>query len=82
MKRSEFRNLILGVCGIFMLTGCKSRIAKSARNPEAGDPFRCNRCGYLFRSTKDMSNERCPRCYATELMRISEEEMETYLKAD
>lgn len=75
MKRSEFRKILLGFVGLSVLSGCKSRISKSAYDQSLGEPYRCSKCGHLIRSKTDMTEKRCPRCYAKRLVKISEEEM-------
>lgn len=75
MKRKEFGAMMLGLTGISILTGCKSRISKSAGDTAMGEPYRCGRCGYLTRSKTDLTGERCPRCYSKKFERISEKEM-------
>ncbi|VGO14561.1 hypothetical protein PDESU_03124 [Pontiella desulfatans] len=82
MTRREFRNVLLGTAGLAVLSGCKSRIAASASDAAMGDPYQCGKCGHLIRSTEDMTEKRCPRCYAKAMKRISEEEMATALHAD
>lgn len=75
MKRSQFGSILLGFVGLSALTGCKSRIGKSAYDSALGDPYKCGKCGYLIRSTDDLEGTRCPRCYAKAMAKISEEEM-------
>jgi predicted Zn-ribbon and HTH transcriptional regulator len=79
MTRSTFGTVLLGLAGITALSGCKSRISKSAYNAELGDPYLCDKCGHLFRSKEDMSTKHCPRCYAKALKKISEEDAEKLL---
>lgn len=74
MKRSEFGTVLLGLAGLGALTGCRSRIGKSAYDAALGDPFLCGRCGHLIRSKENLEGTRCPRCYAKALKKISEEE--------
>ena len=80
MKRRELWNVVMGLTGLSLLAGCKSRISKSAYDKSLGDPYRCSKCGHLIRSKTDMATKRCPRCYARRIVKISEEEMTGYLK--
>lgn len=57
------------------MIGCISRIEKTATDQTNGPPYQCGRCGYLTRSKTDISADRCPRCRARKLKRISEAEM-------
>jgi len=82
MKRSEFRNILLGLVGLSVLTGCKSRVGKSASDTSMGDPYKCSKCGYLTRSKADLTGKRCPRCYAKAMQKISENEMAAALKSE
>ena len=82
MKRSQFGSIVLGLVGLSALTGCKSRISKSAYDTALGDPYKCSKCGHLIRSTDDLEGTRCPRCYAKALKKISEEEMAAALGAE
>lgn len=85
MKRREFFfTLIAGmisIIGVSFLSGCMApRIGENVWNKEAGDPYRCGRCGHLTRSKTDISGDRCPRCRARMQKRIREEQMTEYLK--
>ena len=86
MNKREFQKTLVagsvGLAGIAVLGGCVSRISEKARNKENGEPYQCTKCGYLTRSTTDLSDTRCPRCYAKKMVRISEEEMEKYLNEE
>ncbi|MDF7823391.1 hypothetical protein P4B35_05160 [Pontiellaceae bacterium B12227] len=82
MKRSQFGSILLGLVGLSALTGCKSRISKSAYDAALGDPYKCTKCGHLIRSVDDLEGARCPRCYAKALKKISEAEMTEALKAE
>jgi predicted Zn-ribbon and HTH transcriptional regulator len=82
MTRSTFSSILLGLVGLSALSGCKSRISKSAYDSALGDPYKCSKCGHLIRSTDDLEGTRCPRCYAKALERISEEEMAAALVAE
>ena len=79
MKRKEFGAILLGFTGLSVLAGCKSRIGKSAYDIDQGDPYKCDKCGHLIRSKEDLTDTRCPRCYAKALKKISEEEAEALL---
>lgn len=84
MKRRTLLRVTAGfIAGAIGLgTGCAvSRIGDKARDLEAGDPWRCQTCGYLTRSTEDISHERCPRCMTKKLRRITEEEFADWLEA-
>ena len=82
MKRSEFRNILLGFVGLSVLSGCKSRISKGAYDQSLGEPYRCSNCGHLLRSKTDLTDTRCPRCYAKALKKITEEEMAKLLSEE
>lgn len=86
MNKRKFNKILVagGAGGMFtsLLGGCVSRISAVASNKEAGEPYRCTKCGYLTRSKTDISHERCPRCHAKKMVRITEEEMAEYLKAE
>lgn len=85
MKKKEFLRLIvartIGAASTVLMSGCMApRIGENVWNKEAGDPYRCGRCGHLTRSKTDISGDRCPRCRARMQKRISEEQMTEYLK--
>lgn len=82
MKRSQFGTILLGFVGLSALTGCKSRISKSAYDSSLGDPYKCEKCGHLIRSKEDLEGTRCPRCYAKAMKKISEEEASELLTGD
>lgn len=83
MRRRDFLKLALG--GIFIggtvgfLSGCSAKINKNVYEDNQGAPWHCTACGYLTRSTADLSDSRCPRCYQKSLIKITEEELKTYL---
>ena len=83
MNKREFQKTLVagsvGLAGIAVLGGCVSRISEKAWDKEYGEPYRCTKCGYLTRSTTDITADRCPRCHAKKMVRISEEEMEKFL---
>lgn len=66
---------MVGVGSMSLLSGCISRISEQAKDKAQGEPYRCGKCGYLTRSETDISGDRCPRCRARKLAKISEEEM-------
>lgn len=85
MKKRAFLRLMtagtLAVVGASVLGGCMApRVGKNVMDQQAGDPYRCGRCGHLTRSKTDITGERCPRCRARMLKRITEEQMTEYLK--
>lgn len=84
MNKREFQKaLVVGgaaLAGTALLGGCVSKISEDAMDPSKGDPYRCTKCGYLTRSKTDLSGTRCPRCHARKMVKISEEEMNNYLK--
>ncbi len=69
-----------GAVAGLLLAGSPSAHADKLDNKEDGAPWRCERCGKLLRSHEDMTDKRCPRCFAKKLKRITEEEMKTHLK--
>lgn len=64
-----------------MLSGCMARVSDAAKNPDKGNPWRCERCGYLTRSAEDLSGQRCPRCMAKRFRSLTEEEFAKWLNA-
>jgi len=81
-RRSFFKTLAVGCAGgMAWIQGCVSRISKEARDPDQGDPWRCQTCGYLTRSSEDISGKWCPRCMTKRFKRVSEEEFEKWLAA-
>ena len=86
MNRREFvRQMALGVVGlvgVLAAGGCAvARVSKAARDKSKGQPWKCTHCGYLTRSTEDLSNTRCPRCKRKKMIRITEEQLTEELKA-
>jgi DNA-directed RNA polymerase subunit RPC12/RpoP len=69
----------LGVAGLVLVDGCMPRVSEKVYDRSIGQPWRCGNCGYLTRSEKDLTDERCPRCGRKRLGRISEEELQKYL---
>ena len=69
-----------GTAAGLLLAGSPLAHADDLRNKDAGQPWRCGRCGKLLRSHEDMTDKRCPRCFSKKLKRITEEELQTYLK--
>lgn len=77
--------LVGGICiaGSFFSSGCIApRISETAWVKTAGSPYRCEKCGHLTRSETDITAERCPRCRARMMRKITEEEMANYLATD
>lgn len=83
MERRKFiKNIffsVLGLGGLFALNGCMSGVSQTAEDKDAGDPYKCSLCGYLTRSKKDITQDRCPRCKTKNLKKITEKEMEKEL---
>ena len=83
MNKREFGKTMLAggaaVAGASFLAGCVAAVSDKALDETQGDPWRCEKCGYLTRSKEDLSDVRCPRCHMKRMVRISEEEMENYL---
>lgn len=83
MNKREFQKILVaggvGIAGMAVLGGCASHISESARDKENGVPYRCAKCGHLTRSKTDLTDTRCPRCFAKKMVKISEEEMTKYL---
>ncbi len=84
MRRSSFLKVLMGItAGAFAAAGCVMRtIGVSITEKPKEQPWRCAKCGHLLRSNEDMSAERCPRCYAKKLGKITEAELQDYLKKD
>ena len=71
---------VAGVAGA--VTGCMMKtINPSVKRKTDEQPWRCANCGHLLRSDEDMTDKRCPRCYAKEMYKISEAELKKYMKA-
>lgn len=68
-----------GAASAVLLGGVMSSCASQIGAKEAGSPWRCEKCGKLLRSHEDMSGKRCPRCFAKQLVQITEEELAAYL---
>ncbi|MFC1652910.1 twin-arginine translocation signal domain-containing protein [Planctomycetota bacterium] len=85
MKRRNFlKTLASAAAGLVTslgMAGCMARVSEAAKDPEKGDPWRCQQCGYLTRTNEDISTHRCPRCTMKKLRRITEEEFQTWLNA-
>jgi phage FluMu protein Com len=81
LKKSIY-GLGLAIAASSILGGCMSKIGKTAEDKKAGKPFRCTQCGYLTRSDKDLTKERCPRCFTKNFKEISEAEMTEYLSEE
>ena len=83
MNKREFQKIVVagsvGLAGMAILSGCVARISEKASHQEMGEPYRCTKCGYLTRSKTDLSDTRCPRCHAKKMVKISEEDMASYL---
>lgn len=86
MNRRDFLKLTLGgaVTGgiLTFLNGCVARVSEAVHDKAKGTPWRCSNCGYLTRSTEDLANTRCPRCMEKDMKRITEEELNNYLKQE
>ncbi len=87
MKRRDFFRVILlgGICiaGAVFFSGCIApRISDTAWVKTAGSPYRCEKCGHLTRSETDITAERCPRCRARMMRKITEKQMANYLAND
>jgi len=82
MKTTRRQMLILtgGTVAGLLLAGSPLAHADTLSKKEDGPPWRCGRCGKLLRSHEDMTDKRCPRCFSKQLKRITEEELQTYLK--
>gem|GEM_PF-1888684 len=77
--RRELLKLGAGAAAGVLLGGTLTACATKLDNKEDGSPWRCTRCGKLLRSHEDMSAKRCSRCFAKKLVRITEEELLSYL---
>lgn len=85
-RRDFFRMLIaggIGITGAVFLGGCIApRISDTAWVKTAGSPYRCEKCGHLTRSETDITADRCPRCRARMMRKITEQQMANYLAND
>ena len=81
-RRSFVKGLGLSAVGVAgLLSGCAVKtINPSVTKKEKEQPWRCGKCGLLLRSDEDMAGRRCPRCYAKKLAKITEAELEKYVK--
>jgi phage FluMu protein Com len=77
--KKSFLGAVTGLAATNFLVGCMSRVGNKAGDKKAGTPYRCAFCGYLTRSTKDLTRGRCPRCLTNQFKEISETEMTKYL---
>ncbi len=72
---------VLGITGFMLIEGCMAPLVSPKIFDERnGSPWRCGYCGHLTRSTADLTGTRCPRCGRKQLGRISESELQQYLK--
>ena len=73
----------LGIAGLVLVGGCMApRVSEKVFDKSNGRPWRCGNCGHLTRSDTDLTGVRCPRCGQKRLARISEEELQEYLKSE
>jgi DNA-directed RNA polymerase subunit RPC12/RpoP len=62
------------------LGGCAALVSPTV-TAEKSQAWRCEDCGHLTRSDKDLSASRCPRCHRKGVFtKISEAELQTFLK--
>jgi len=78
--RREMLKTGLGATLCLLAGGLLSACASKPGGREKGSPWRCEKCGKLFRSHEDLTRKRCPRCFAKRLVRIAEEELEAHLQ--
>lgn len=61
--------------------GCVAPRVSPTVTESKAQAWRCDHCGHLTRSDRDLTGTRCPRCMRTGVMkRITEEELQAYLK--
>ena len=72
----------LGIGGFVLVGGCAPRVSEKVFDKSNGQPWRCGNCGHLTRSDTDLTDVRCPRCGQKRFSRISEEELQDYLKSE
>ncbi len=81
MDRRWFLKAVLGIAGLVFIEGCRAPlVSKKVFDQSNGPPWRCENCGHLTRSVVDLTGTRCPRCGQKRLVRISEEQLQEYLK--
>ena len=64
------------------LGGCMTPLVSPTVAAGKSQAWRCEHCGHLTRSDLDLTATRCPKCHRKGGMtRISEADLQTYLKA-
>jgi DNA-directed RNA polymerase subunit RPC12/RpoP len=82
------RNFLVSVCaalagsaGLLFLGGCIAPLISPAVKDQESQAWRCDNCGHLTRSDRDLTNTRCPRCKRKGfLKRITEQELQDCVK--
>jgi DNA-directed RNA polymerase subunit RPC12/RpoP len=78
--KSAGLSVAAGAALVFGASGCASLVSPTVADSKA-QAWHCGNCGHLLRSDKDLTGTRCPRCFRKGfLKRITEEEMQAYLK--
>jgi DNA-directed RNA polymerase subunit RPC12/RpoP len=81
MDRRWFLKAVLGSSVLVFIEGCRAPlVSRKVFDQGNGQPWRCGNCGHLTRSDVDLTGTRCPRCFEKRLVRISEEQLQEYLK--
>lgn len=61
--------------------GCIAPHISPSVSGQKSQAWRCDNCGHLTRSDRDLTDTRCPRCFRTGFMKkITEKELQDYLK--
>jgi DNA-directed RNA polymerase subunit RPC12/RpoP len=86
MNRRRFlKSACVAVTGsaalVLVSGGCVAPRVSATVSEETSQAWRCEHCGHLTRSAKDLTDTRCPRCRRKGLLKkITEEELQDYLK--
>ncbi len=84
-RRGFFKTMLastLGIAGLVLVKGCMAPlVSQKVFDQSNGQPWRCENCGHLTRSDTDLTDVRCPRCGKKQFSRISEEQLQEYLKS-
>ena len=61
--------------------GCVAPRVSPSVGEQKLQAWRCEHCGHLTRSERDLTDTRCPRCFRKGVLKkITEKELQAYLK--